>query len=63
MHLSPPKSNLDLFNDQLEEILRHLNQCKTDLWILGDLNVDFCKFITHNPTEKYLDNITYYKTD
>ena len=55
-----PKSNLDLLSDQLEEILRHLNQCKTDLWILGDLNVDFYKFITHNPTEKYLDMLSAY---
>ena len=40
-----PKSNIELFTDQLEELLRYLNQRKYDVFILGDqINVNFYKF-------------------
>ena len=50
-----PKSNFEQFAENLDEILRNLNQDKRIVYILGDTNIDFYKFPTHNPTENFLD--------
>ena len=50
-----PNSNIENFTEQLDDMLRYLNQCKYDVFILGDINIDFFKYANHQPTEKYLD--------
>ena len=50
-----PKSKLDTFTEELEELLRKLNQGKYDIYLLGDFNINFLKYDSHQPTEKYLD--------
>ena len=36
-------------------MLRHLNQLKHQVIILGDINIDFLRYVTHQSTERYLD--------
>ena len=50
-----PKASIEIFTDQLNELLRHLNQNKYQFYILGDINIDFFQYLNHQPTEKYLD--------
>ena len=50
-----PKSNVDKFAEQLDELLQHLNQCKYQVILLCDFNIDFFQFTTHQSTERYLD--------
>jgi exonuclease III len=47
-------SKLDAFAEELEELLRKLNQGKYDIYLLGDFNINFLKYDS-KPTEKYLD--------
>ena len=39
----------------MEELLRKLNQGKYYIYLLGDFNINFLKYDSHQPTEKYLD--------
>jgi hypothetical protein len=50
-----PKANLNAFTSELENILSLLNQSKHNVYILGDMNIDFFKYNSHIPTEEYLD--------
>ena len=50
-----PKSNVDHFTDELEKLLHYFNQCKYQVILTGDFNIDFFQYVTHQPTEKYLD--------
>ena len=50
-----PKSNIKNFTEYFEEFLGYINQRKYDVYILGDFNIDFFKYASHQPTEKYLD--------
>ena len=43
------------FTEYFEELLGYINQRKYDVYILGDFNIDFFKYASHQPTEKYLD--------
>ena len=50
-----PNADLHSFTEQLENILIKLNDAKCDVYIMGDINIDFLKYTEHNPTEDYLD--------
>jgi len=50
-----PSSNLDDFKSQLENLVSPLNQSKHQVFILGDMNIDFLRVGTHSKTEDYLD--------
>lgn len=50
-----PRANIAQFTQQLEEIIKKLAQSKYQVFILGDINIDFLKYNTHTPTEEYLD--------
>ena len=50
-----PSSNLDSFISQFENLIRSLNQSKHQIFILGDMNIDFLKVGSHSKTEDYLD--------
>ena len=52
-----PKSNIEIFKERFEELLRYINQRKYDVYILGHFNIDFFKYTSHQPTEKYLDGL------
>jgi exonuclease III len=48
-----PKANIEKYTDELDELLKHLNQRKYQVVLLGDVNIDFLN--SHQPTERYLD--------
>ena len=50
-----PSSNHDGFMSQLENVIRLLTQSKHQVFILGDLKIDFLKEGSHSKTEDYLD--------
>ena len=50
-----PSSNLDSFISQFENLIRSLNQSKHQIFILGNMNIDFLKVGSHSKTEDYLD--------
>ena len=50
-----PSSILDNFISQLENLISSLHQSKHQVFILGDMNIDFLKVGTHSKTEDYLD--------
>ena len=49
-----PSSNLDYFISQLENLVSPLNQSKHQVFIQGDMNIDFLRVGTHSKTEDYL---------
>ena len=50
-----PSTDLDNFISQLENLVSPLNQSKHQVFILGDMNIDFLRVGTHSKTEDYLD--------
>ena len=50
-----PTADLSQFTSQMEEILNMLNLNKYQVYILGDMNINFLNFSNHIPTEEYLD--------
>ena len=50
-----PGANIDEFNGKLDETMKLFNPNKYQLYILGDMNIDFFKCDSHPPTEAYLD--------
>ena len=50
-----PNANMEEFTNQLDEIMKQLQQRKYQVYILGDMNIDFLKYGTHTQTEEYLD--------
>ena len=50
-----PKSKICEFIERLDALLKYLNQCKYQVVLLGDINIDFLRYITHQMTDKYLD--------
>ena len=45
---------MNLSKGALDALLKYLNQCKYQVVLLGDINIDFLRYITHQMTEKYL---------
>ena len=51
-----PSGIIDKFTTNLEELFERINQSnRYDVYIVGDINIDFFKFTSHSPTEKYLN--------
>ena len=50
-----PGANIDEFNGKLDETMKLFNPNKYQLYILGDMNMDFFKCDSHPPTEAYSD--------
>ena len=50
-----PGVNIYTFSQEMESILKQLNELKYKVFILGDINIDFLKYNSHSPTENYLD--------
>ena len=54
-----PSSNHDGFMSQLETLIRFLTQSKHQVFILGDMKIDFLKVDSHSKTKDYLDMLWY----
>ena len=49
-----PGANIEEFTKQLDDLIKKL-QNRYQLYILGDMNIDFLKYNHHVQTEEYLD--------
>lgn len=49
-----PGANIEEFTKQLDDLIKEL-QNRYQLYILGDMNIDFVKYNHHAQTEEYLD--------
>ena len=50
-----PSANIEEFTSQFDELIKRFNQNKYQLYILGDMNIDFLKYNIHSQTNDYLD--------
>ena len=50
-----PTANLSEFTPELENLLKQLNQKNYQVYIMGDMNIDFLKYSEHAKTEEYLN--------
>ena len=55
-----PSGNISDFTLELENIIKKLNENKYDVYIMGDINIDFMKYCSHSKTEDYLDMLYSY---
>ena len=51
----PPNSNLEKFNESMENILRNISLRKRDIYILGDFNINLLNSDTHSNTSDFID--------
>ena len=51
-----PGTNIDMFKDNLEELMNKLNENKTCL-ICGDTNIDLINVLKHRATSDFLDTL------
>ena len=52
-----PYADLQLFMDTMNQIQSKLSSENKDVYIMGDMNIDFLKFNSHPKTGEYLENI------
>lgn len=52
-----PLANLDIFSHHLSEIQSILNMERSKIILMGDFNIDLCKYNTHAQTRNFLDDI------
>ena len=50
-----PNASTTQFTSEMKEILKKLNEQKYQVFIMGDIKIDFLKFNLHNPIKEYLD--------
>lgn len=50
-----PGANLTQFTEQLDQLIKSLNQNHSEIYIVGDMNINFLKYGSHAQTEEYLD--------
>ena len=50
-----PNNNLTNFTNQLHNIIKSFNPNKYDLFLFGDINIDFMKANFHPETDEYLN--------
>ena len=50
-----PTDNLSELTDKFNDIIKSLDHNRYQIYICGDINIDFLKYNTHPPTEQYLD--------
>ena len=55
-----PNADIVDFIDQLEEIIKGINDRKQTVYILGDFNIDLLKYEDHKPTEDYVNMLFSY---
>ena len=52
-----PKADLEIFMHSMNELQSKLSRENSDVYIMGDMNIDLLKFMTHDKTNEYLENI------
>ena len=58
----PPNSqSYDLFNSELEKMLKSVDKGKSEVVLTGDFNLDLLKFENHLPTANYIDLVMNHK--
>ena len=55
---TPPKADLDIFENTLSELMHTIKHANKNVVIMGDFNIDLLKFEMHNKTNSYIDNIS-----
>ena len=50
-----PTCNLEQFRNQLNDIIKIINPNRHEIYIFGDMNINFLKFNEHAQTEEFLD--------
>ena len=50
-----PTCNLEQFRNQLNDIIKTINPNRHEIYIFGDMNINFLKFNEHAQTEEFLD--------
>ena len=50
-----PTCNLEQFRNQLNNIIKILNPNSHEIYIFGDINIDFLKYNEHSQTEEFFD--------
>ena len=54
---TPPKADLDIFQNILSELMHTIKHENKNVVIMGDFNIDLLKFEMHNKTNSYIYNI------
>ena len=54
---TPPKADLDIFTDSLNELMDIINQEKKLAIIMGDINIDLLKYETYEKANIYIDSM------
>ena len=52
-----PTCNLEQFRNQLNDIIKTINPNRHEIYIFGDMNINFLKFNEHAQTEEFLDMV------
>ena len=52
-----PNQNINDFNDILDARLSEISKSHVPCLIVGDINIDLCKYSFHSPTTQYVDNL------
>ena len=52
-----PNQNIDDFNEVLEVRLSEISKSRVPCLVVGDINIDLCKYSLHSPTTQYVDNL------
>ena len=52
-----PTCNLAQFRNQLNDIIKTINPHRHEIYIFGDMNINFLKFNEHAQTEEFLDMV------
>ena len=53
----PPITDIDMFNDQLSDILTQINTEKKTCFCVGDYNIDLLNCSLHSPSQSFIDNM------
>ena len=54
---TPPLADLDIFTDNMVEIMEIINRCNKHAVIMGDMNIDIMKYGSHEKTNVYVDSL------
>ena len=52
-----PNSNLEIFNTEFTDLLKHLTQENKRVYITGDYNLDLLKYEKHRPTSDFIETL------
>ena len=55
LHLQASTCNLEQFCNQLNDIIETINSNRHEIYIFGDMKINFLKFSEHTQTEEFFD--------